>query len=139
MARSRAHLRLLSDGKIQIIGGNSDASMEVYDPVIDTIGAYAHVVPESDPCANLINHVLGAETRSALIFGGSTAPERDRYGHTVTELGDSAVVIGGTSSGGSALDSIYRLQQFGSDRHDRQARLRAGPDRHGQRYWLRTR
>jgi hypothetical protein len=106
LERSRALLRTLPDGKVQIIGGNGDGSMEVYDPAIDTIGAYAHVVPESDPCANLINYVLAAETRAALIFNGSTAPERDRSGHTITELGSTAVVIGGTSSGGAALDSI---------------------------------
>jgi hypothetical protein len=103
VARSRALLRLLPDGKLQIIGGGADGSMEVYDPSIDTIGAYAHVVPESDPCANLINHVLSAETRAALIFGGSSVPDRDRSGHTITELGSSAIVIGGTDSGGNAL------------------------------------
>jgi len=103
--RARALLRLLPDGKLQIIGGGPDGSMEVYDPSIDTIGAYAHVVPETDTCANLINYVLAAETRSALIFTGSSAPERNRSGFTVTELGTSAIVIGGTDSNGSALAS----------------------------------
>ncbi len=105
LSRSHALLRLLPDGKIQIIGGAGDGSMEVYDPSIDTIGAYAHVVPVSDPCANLINYVLRAETRSALIFNGSTAPDRDRRAFTVTELGTSAIVIGGTNSAGTALAS----------------------------------
>src|SRR5688572_28413729 len=79
--------------------------MEVYDPSIDTIGAYAHVVPATDPCANLINYVLAAETRAALIFNGSTTPERDRRAFTVSELGTSAIVIGGTDSNGNALPS----------------------------------
>src|SRR6185503_5746636 len=101
----RALLRALPDGKIQIIGGGSDGSMEVYDPSIDTIGAYAHVVPATDPCANLINYVLAAETRAALIYSGASAPERDRSAYTITELGSSAVVIGGTDSAGNALAS----------------------------------
>ena len=106
VARVRALLRLLPDGKIQIIGGGSDGSMEVYDPAIDTIGAYAHVVPASDPCANLINHVLRAETRAALIFNGSSDPTRDRSGHTIAELGDTAVVIGGTDGAGNPTSTI---------------------------------
>lgn len=111
LARAKALLRVLPDGKIQIIGGNGDGSMEVYDPAIDMIGAYAHVVPESDPCANLINYVLKAETRAALIFSGSSAAERDRAGHTITELGNGeALVIGGTSSGGAALQSVTVFQ-----------------------------
>ena len=101
MERARALLRVLPDGKVQIIGGNSDGSMEVYDPSIDTIGAYAHVVPESDPCANLINYVLAAQTRSALIFSDSSTAERDRSGFTVTELGSSAILVGGSDANGA--------------------------------------
>ncbi len=104
--RAKALLRLLPDGKLQIIGGGSDGSMEIYDPSIDTIGAYAHVVPESDPCANLINYVLAAETRAALIFNGAPGPERDRSGHTITELGATAVVIGGTDGAGDPSTTI---------------------------------
>lgn len=109
MARSRALLRVLPDGKIQIIGGNSDGSMEVYDPAIDSIGAFAHVVPESDPCANLINYVLKAETRAALIFSGSSTPERNRSGHTITELGSTALLIGG-SDGSGATNTVTEFQ-----------------------------
>lgn len=106
IARTRPHLRLLADGKIQIIGGSDDGSMEIYDPASDTIGAYAHVVPQTDPCANLVNYILNAETRAALFFIGSPSIERDRSGFTVTELGSRAVVIGGVDSSGVALDSI---------------------------------
>ena len=106
LRRVRPLLRVLPDGKVQIIGGNSDGSMEVYDPVIDTVGAYAHVVPESDPCANLINYILSSPVRAALIYNGSPVSERNRSGYTVTELGNKALVAGGTDSNGNALASI---------------------------------
>src|SRR6185503_8559360 len=53
VTRVRAHLRILFDGKVQIIGGNNDGSMEIYDPVFEGFGAYAHVLPESDSCVGL--------------------------------------------------------------------------------------
>src|SRR4029079_1808583 len=102
---NRPLLRVLPDGKVQIIGGNSHGTMEVYDPAIDTIGAYAHVVPETDPCAGLLSYVLAAQTRSARIFTGSSAADGNRSGFTVTELGNKAIVIGGTDSNGNALSS----------------------------------
>jgi hypothetical protein len=49
----RAHLRLLFDGKVQIIGGSNDGSMELYDPLYEGFGGYAHALPEGDTCAGL--------------------------------------------------------------------------------------
>ena len=49
VSRVRAHLRVLFDGKVQIIGGNDDGSMEIYDPVYEGFGGYAHVLPEGEP------------------------------------------------------------------------------------------
>ena len=39
-ARVSAHVRVLFDGKVQIIGGNNDGSMEIYDPSFGGFGAY---------------------------------------------------------------------------------------------------
>src|SRR6185503_8195191 len=58
LARVRPHLRVLFDGKVQVIGGNNDRSMEIYDPAEGIFGAYAHVLPESDPCTGLHDHIL---------------------------------------------------------------------------------
>ena len=71
VARVRPHLRVLFDGKVQIIGGSNDGSMEIYDPLIETIGAYAHVLPESDPCAGSSGQILASQTRAALFHTGS--------------------------------------------------------------------
>jgi hypothetical protein len=40
-ARALAGLRLLLDGKVQVIGGDSEYSMEVFDPQIDEFNALA--------------------------------------------------------------------------------------------------
>jgi hypothetical protein len=105
VARVRAHLRVLFDGKVQIIGGSNDGSMEVYDPSIAAFGAYAHVVPESDPCVGLHSHVLASQVRAALFHHGQSDPLLDRSGHTITELGGSALVLGGVNSSGAFLNS----------------------------------
>ncbi|HKP70888.1 MAG TPA: kelch repeat-containing protein, partial [Pyrinomonadaceae bacterium] len=107
--RARPLLRALRDGKVQIVGGNNDGSMEIYDPASNAIGAYAHVVPETDPCTNLATYVLSSATRAALIFRDSPSVDLDLNGHTITELGLAAIVIGGTDSRGEPVDTITRF------------------------------
>ncbi|HEU4875046.1 MAG TPA: MBG domain-containing protein [Pyrinomonadaceae bacterium] len=105
VTRVRAHLRVLFDGKVQIIGGNNDGSMEVYDPVFEGFGAYAHVLPESDPCTGLSGQILNSQTRAALFHNGQTDALLDRSGHTITELNGQALVLGGVNSSGAVLSS----------------------------------
>jgi len=105
VARVRPQLRVLFDGKVQIIGGNSDRSMEIYDPVFAGFGAYAHVLPEGDPCTGLHGHILASQTRAALFHNGQTDSLFDRTGHTITEIGGQALVIGGANSSGAGLGS----------------------------------
>jgi hypothetical protein len=105
VSRVGAHLRVLFDGKVQIIGGNTDASMEIYDPLIEGFGAYAHVLPESDPCTGLPGQILNSQTRAALFHNGQTDTLFDRSGHTITELGGQALVLGGVNSSGAVLSS----------------------------------
>ncbi len=105
LARVRPHLRVLFDGKVQVIGGNNDRSMEVYDPAEGIFGAYAHVLPESDPCTGLHNHILGSQTRAALFHTGAADELFDRSGHTITELGGEALVVGGANGAGAVLGS----------------------------------
>ena len=67
VARVRAHLRVLFDGKVQIIGGSNDGSMEIYDPAFEGFGAYAHVLPESDTCVGFVrSHSRFANARGTL-------------------------------------------------------------------------
>ena len=115
VSRVRAHLRVLFDGKVQIIGGSNDGSMEIYDPLIESVGAYAHVVPESDTCVGLSGQVLASQTRAALFHNGQSDSLLDRSGHTITELsGVSALVAGGGKSDGSTLNSFAVLASSSS-------------------------
>ncbi|HET9713086.1 MAG TPA: MBG domain-containing protein, partial [Pyrinomonadaceae bacterium] len=105
VSRVRAHLRVLFDGKVQIIGGNNDGSMEIYDPAISGFGGYAHVLPESDPCTGLAGQILASQTRAALFHIGHADPLFDRSGHTITELNGQALVLGGVNGSGGVLSS----------------------------------
>ena len=105
VSRVSAHLHVLFDGKVQIVGGNNDGSMEVYDPLMEGFGAYAHVQPEGDTCAGLPGQILNSQTRAALFHNGQADPLLDRSGHTITELGGQALVLGGVNSSGAVLGS----------------------------------
>src|SRR6185503_5738546 len=105
VTRVRAHLRVLFDGKVQIIGGNNDGSMEIYDPIFEGFGAYAHVLPESDTCVGLSGQILSSQTRAALFHNGQADALLDRSGHTITELNGGALVLGGVNSSGAVLSS----------------------------------
>ncbi len=105
VARVRAHMRVLFDGKVQIIGGSDDGSMEIYDPAFPGFGAYAHVLPESDPCVGFASHLLASQTRAALFHIGHADALFDRAGHTITELNGQALVLGGANGAGAVLSS----------------------------------
>src|ERR1051325_3584569 len=98
-------LRVLFDGKVQIIGGSNDGSMEIYDPLIEAFGAYAHVLPEGDTCANLPSQIQSSQTRAALFHNGQSDATFDRSGHSISELSGQAIVIGGANSNGDVLGS----------------------------------
>ena len=105
LGRVRPHLHVLFDGKVQIIGGNDDRSMEVYDPVYQGFGAYAHVLPESDPCTGLAAQILASQSRAALFHNEQSDSLYDRSGHTITELNGQALVLGGVNASGVVLNS----------------------------------
>ena len=112
MAHTRTHalLRVLPDGKVQIIGGNDDMSMEVYDPSVDTIGAHAHLIPtDDDHIAFMQSDFLAAPSRAAFFHNGQTDVLLDRENHSITELDNQALVAGGANTTGNALSSLTVL------------------------------
>ena len=113
-SRVHAHLRVLFDGKVQIIGGNDDGSMELYDPLYEGFGGYAHVLPEGDTCAGLLGQIQNTQTRAALFHNGQTDALFDRSGHTITELNGQALVLGGANSSGVVLSSSAVLVSSGA-------------------------
>ena len=112
VGRSRALLRVLFDGKVQIIGGNNDGSMEIYDPISESIGAYAHVLPQTDTCTGLKPGVMASQTRAALFHNGQTDALLDRSGHTITEINGQALIVGGANSSGAILSSTEVLTSY---------------------------
>src|SRR5689334_8750861 len=105
VARVRPLLRVLFDGKVQIIGGSNDGSMEIYDPLYESFGAYAHVLPEGDTCATLPTQIQSTQTRAALFHNGQSDATFDRSSHSMTELSSQAIVVGGVNSAGTVLSS----------------------------------
>jgi hypothetical protein len=127
-------LRVLPDGKVQVLGGDYDGTMEIYDPIKNVFSAPAHLVPTADifPVAD----ILHAQTRGAFI--DAKIPARDKSGnekqaraytsssrnalkshaellsrvdYSYVEIGQSnqAVVAGGLDGRGQYLRSVFLL------------------------------
>src|SRR5436309_1991570 len=95
IARWRPTLRVLPDGKVQIIGGNADSSIELFDPADGVLRGHARVLNDSNTLAD----ILRARTRAALIHpidpndallqSQLTQPTQellDRQDHSLTEV-----------------------------------------------------
>ncbi len=63
--RSHPTLRALPDGKVQVIGGDYDGTMEIYDPASGRFAAAAHLVPTADMFP--ATQMLSAQTRAGFI------------------------------------------------------------------------
>ena len=88
-ARVLPTLRVLPDGKVQVIGGSQDNSMEMFDPAGASFSAYAQVLIGSTS----VEQVLRAQTRAALFHSlqdgalvGAFATLLDRDEHSLTEM-----------------------------------------------------
>ena len=117
IARALPVVKVLPDGKVQVIGGSADFSMEMFNPDTAAFNALAHLPPTPD----LLAATLGTETRAALIsaaIAGAPALQSalqdpaveqllDRSDYTVTEMpqADRALVAGGVNSQGEVLAS----------------------------------
>lgn len=112
-ARVSPTMRVLPDGKVQVIGGADDGTLEIYDPAINAFGAYAKVL---NPL-NTANDVLSAQTRSGLIFKGSSLSDslldqlvnRDSYSLTEIPQANQALVAGGIDNANQVLSSAFVL------------------------------
>src|SRR5690349_5208009 len=96
----RPLLRILPDGKVQIIGGSDHEVMEIYDPTANQFGAHAHVFPIGDSHPELLQQIMEGPTRAALFRLGSKNAVTNRARHTITELPTSkhALIAGGVDA-----------------------------------------
>jgi hypothetical protein len=107
----RATLRVLPDGKVQIIGSSDHEDMEIYDPAVNSFGAHAHVFPIGDSHPALLQEIMDAPMRAAMFRLGASSALLNRTGQRVTELPGSnqALVTGGVDSSGAFLNSASTL------------------------------
>ena len=63
MARLRPTLCVLPDGKVQVIGGDTESTMEMFNPDAGKFTALAHLLSGSAA----ISTILRSQTRGALI------------------------------------------------------------------------
>src|SRR6266542_3984879 len=103
----RPTLRVLPDGKVQVVGSSDHEDMEIYDPAINAFGAHAHVFPTGDDHPELVQQILSSPTRAAMFHLGASSALLNREGQTITELPGSnqALVVGGVDSNGNFLSS----------------------------------
>ena len=106
VARVRAHLRVLFDGKVQIIGGSNDGSMEIYDPLYEAIRRLcARACPKSIPAPGCRARFSLRKRARPCSITARAIHLFDRSGHTITELNGQALVLGGANSSGAVLSS----------------------------------
>ncbi|HEV8590312.1 MAG TPA: kelch repeat-containing protein, partial [Pyrinomonadaceae bacterium] len=107
----RPTMRVLPDGKVQIIGGTAHEAIEIYDPAINQFGAHAHVFPIGDSHPNLLDEIMASPTRAAMFRLGASSALLNREGQTITELPgtNQALVAGGADSTDTFLNSTSVL------------------------------
>jgi len=132
MARLRPTLCVLPDGKVQVIGGDTESTMEMFNPDAGKFTALAHLLSGSAA----ISTILRSQTRGALIepteskgrlFEGSRAAkdedrspdlerQLDRSGYTLTEFirSNQALAAGGLSGSGQILATAILFSSSGA-------------------------
>ena len=121
IARSLPVLRVLPDGKVQVIGGDEENTMEVFDPDYAVFNGLVHLPPSLD----LLDATLKTTSRAALL--NPTVMQRpeltgilsdpvyrlllDRTAYSITEIPQSyqALVSGGANSDNQVLNSAFLL------------------------------
>ncbi len=121
-----AALRVLSDGKVQIIGGEEAGSMEMFNPMTERFTAFARLDEDSDSLRALRSSGRAAIIREREPVPGPDAAGADessitlgqvteRSGHTLSEIpGIGALVTGGVR-GFQILSTAAVIQSSGAE------------------------
>ncbi|MEO8347435.1 MAG: kelch repeat-containing protein, partial [Acidobacteriota bacterium] len=117
-ARSRLTLRLLPDGKVQAIGGDDEATMELFNPAGRFFTSLGHLGQDRAVLAAALRNtgraaLIGspASSRPSLVslaadgvdLGSAGSDVLDRSSYTLTELpgANAAILIGGLTAAGA--------------------------------------
>ncbi|HEX3123614.1 MAG TPA: kelch repeat-containing protein [Rhodanobacteraceae bacterium] len=118
-ARLQPTLKLISDGKVQVYGGDAEITMEVYNPT-GYFSSRGHLLRDS----SAFRSIMYSPGQAALIAIpsakskhyaedalGPAAGEFERTGHTATEVAarSTMVVVGGIGATGAVLDTVTEL------------------------------
>jgi WD40 repeat protein len=128
--RMRPSLRVLPDGKVQIIGGDKKGTMELYDPKINRFRDYADLTATDKVLP--VTHMLSAKTRAAFIQGAMNEQKgkgssqlsiskdtqaaanelmaRADYSYAEIEHLNRAVIAGGIDGRGQFLRSVMLVE-----------------------------
>ncbi len=128
--RIRPVLTELPDGKVQIIGGNDEGSMEIFTPDGNYFSAFAHVIPgraaressafkisdaisgQNNGASKAESEVLRTATRAALINNGEASDSllnRSDYALVKIPESNKVLVFGGKNSDGEILRDFLNL------------------------------
>ena len=122
-ARVQPTLKLLSDGKVQVYGGDAEITMEIYNPA-GYFSSRGHLMRDS----GMFKAVMYSPGQAALVTIpgsrgrryaeealGPGAKAFERSSHSTTELSSRStmVVVGGFGTTGAALDTITELGSCG--------------------------
>ena len=122
-ARVQPALKLLSDGKVQVYGGDAEITMEIYNPA-GYFSSRGHLMRDSSMFravmyspgqAALVTLAAPKAKRYAQEAIGAAADTFQRTGHTATDVAarSAMIVVGGVSATGTALNSIAEIGTCG--------------------------
>jgi Big-like domain-containing protein/carboxypeptidase family protein/Kelch motif protein len=120
-ARALPMMRVLPDGKVQVIGGDSGFSMEIYDPSTGGFNAIAMLPPVPEMLdatlttvgrAALTNTNIAQHPTVGSLLTADDVALLNRADQTITEIPgtNEALVAGGVDSTGNVLDSVVLVQ-----------------------------
>src|SRR5206468_1192757 len=124
-ARVNARLNVLPDGKVQVIGGDDESTMEMFNAEGEYFTAKAHLLTGQGS----LSATLGTESRAALFqadssrrlairdeAGASFESLLDRKGHTLTQVPQASMTLaaGGVRSDGVAQTTAVLFSSSGA-------------------------
>ncbi|MEQ1606899.1 MAG: kelch repeat-containing protein [Pyrinomonadaceae bacterium] len=129
-SRIRPVLNELPDGKVQVIGGNDEGTMEVFSPANNRFSGYGHVIPNRDisrstafrsgnalagDTASDEAKVLRSASRAALMSHGEADDSLlNRSDYALVRLPNKVLVIGGINARGEQLNSLLETPETGA-------------------------
>ena len=122
--RFRPTLNLLPDGKLQVIGGDHERTMEMFNPDGEYFTAYAHLLNgpslgallRSESRAALLHRTDSEDPQAVRALEGPAGDLLDRSGYSLVNITGSNITLaaGGVSSGGVVQSTAVLFPSSGA-------------------------